>query len=45
MGHSTVESTKYYYSLVPGMAEILEEKTGIDFENIMPEVNYEESNQ
>ncbi|KPA15768.1 integrase family protein [Candidatus Magnetomorum sp. HK-1] len=45
MGHSTVESTKYYYSLVPGMAEILEEKTGMDFENILPEVDYEESDE
>lgn len=45
MGHSTLESTKYYYSLVPGMAEILKEKTGVDFENIIPEVNYEESNE
>ena len=43
MGHSTVESTKYYYSLVPGMAEILEEKTGADFESIVPDVDYEES--
>ncbi len=43
MGHSTVESTKYYYSLVPGMADILEEKTGRDFESILPEVDYEES--
>jgi len=45
MGHSTVESTKYYYSLVPGMAEILEKKTGIDFESILPEVDYEESDE
>lgn len=44
MGHSTLESTKYYYSLVPGMADILEEKTGQDFDNIVPEVDYEESN-
>jgi integrase len=43
MGHSTLESTKYYYSLVPGMADILEEKTGMDFEWIVPEVDYEES--
>jgi integrase len=43
MGHSTLESTKYYYSLVPGMADILEEKTGMDFECIVPEVDYEES--
>lgn len=45
MGHSTLESTKYYYSLVPGMADILEEKTGSDFESIVPEVDYEESNE
>lgn len=45
MGHSTLESTKYYYSLVPGMADILEEKTGMDFESIVPEVDYEESNE
>jgi integrase len=45
MGHKTLESTKYYYSLVPGMADILEEKTGMDFENIVPEVDYEESNK
>ena len=43
MGHSTLESTKYYYSLVPGMADILEEKTGTDFESIVPDVDYEES--
>jgi integrase len=45
MGHSTLESTKYYYSLVPGMADILEEKTETDFESIVPEVDYEESNE
>lgn len=45
MGHSTLESTKYYYSLVPGMADILEEKTGIDFDSIVPEVDYEESDE
>ena len=39
MGHSVLESTKYYYSLVPRIAEILEEKTGMDFENIVPEVD------
>jgi len=43
MGHTTLESTKYYYSLVPGMAAILEEKTGVDFDNILPEVYNEES--
>ena len=45
MGHSTLESTKYYYSLVPGMADILDEKTGMDFDNILPEVDYEKSDE
>ncbi len=45
MGHSTLESTRYYYSLVPGLADILEEKTATDFKNIIPEVDCEESNQ
>ncbi len=45
MGHSTLESTKYYYSLVPRMAKILEEKTGADFASIVPEVDYEESDE
>ena len=45
MGHSTLESTRYYYSLVPGMADILEEKTGRDFESILPEVDYEKSGE
>lgn len=45
MGHSSLKSTKYYYSLVPGMADILKEKTGIDFESIVPGVDYEESDE
>ena len=45
MGHSTIEATKYYYSLVPAIADILEEKTGMDFQRIIPEVNYEESDK
>jgi len=42
MGHYDIESTKYYYSLVPNLADILEEKTNADFESIVPEVEYEE---
>ena len=42
MGHSSLESTKYYFSLVPAMADILLELTGCDFDNIVPEVDYEE---
>ena len=45
MGHRTLESTRYYYSLVPGMADILEEKTGMDFDDIVPEVDYEEGDK
>lgn len=45
MGHRTVESTKNYYALVPGLAQILEEKTGADFDQIVPEVANAESQQ
>jgi integrase len=40
MGHKVVESTKHYYSIVPGLAPILVEKTNADFEDIVPEVQY-----
>jgi integrase len=42
MGHRSIESTKYYFSLVPTMADILLERSGFDFDNIVPEVDYEE---
>jgi hypothetical protein len=43
MGHSVLESTRYYYSLVPGFADIMEEKTMESFDIIVPEVQqYEE---
>ena len=41
MGHSEVESTKYYYSLTPIMADILEVHSGGDI--VIPEVQYDES--
>jgi integrase len=40
MGHSVLESTRYYYSLVPGLADILEAQTDDD---IIPEVEDHES--
>jgi len=43
MGHAMLESTKYYYSLVPGMADILKEYTEDGFNDLLPEVAYEES--
>lgn len=42
MGHYDIESTKYYYSLTPSFADLLEEKTNADFESIVPEVEYED---
>ena len=39
MGHSVIESTKYYYSLVPGLADIIEAQT--DESAVIPEVDYE----
>ena len=39
MGHSVIESTNYYYSLVPRMANILDEHT--DEDEVIPEVCYE----
>lgn len=44
MGHSVAESTRYYYSLVPGFADILTKKTNESFDIIVPEVqHYEET--
>jgi hypothetical protein len=34
-----LESTKYYYSLVPGLADIIEAQT--DEGAVIPEVDYE----
>jgi len=42
MGHCVLESTRYYYSLVPALSEIIEELSGQDFDSIVPEVDYEE---
>jgi integrase len=36
MGHSSVESTKYYYSLTPGLADVLQAHS--DGETVIPEV-------
>jgi len=43
MGHANVEITKYYYSLVPALADILVQQTNKDFDDIVPEVPNEES--
>jgi len=42
MGHTTIESTRYYYSLVPGMSHLLEEHTEDGFNALIPEVNDED---
>lgn len=38
MGHTSLESTKYYYSLVPALADILDRKSGAGFDEVVPEV-------
>ena len=38
MGHTSLESTKYYYSIVPALADILQKTTGAGFDEIVPEV-------
>ena len=37
MGHTVIESTTYYYSLVPALAAVIEDKTGAGFDAIVPE--------
>ncbi len=38
MGHTSLESTKYYYSIVPIMADILDNECSAGFDKIVPEV-------
>lgn len=38
MGHCSVEHTKYYYSIVPRMSDIMQDKCGEDFDDLVPEV-------
>lgn len=38
MGHCSVEHTKYYYSIVPRLADILNDKCADSFDDLMPEV-------
>lgn len=44
MGHRHIQSTLYYYSIVPRLADTIMEKTGAGFNEIVPdpEVAYEE---
>ncbi len=41
MGHRQMQSTVYYYSITPGLSDIIKELTEEDFNNIIPDVNYE----
>ncbi|MDR3271483.1 MAG: hypothetical protein LBT32_08275 [Peptococcaceae bacterium] len=44
MGHSDIESTKYYYSLVPALSGILSRLTGNNFNNTVPDLNWAKKN-
>ena len=39
MGHSNIESTKYYYSLMPRMSDIFKTQVNTTFNLLVPEVN------
>lgn len=39
MGHTSVESTRNYYAVVPALADTLEEKTSDDLDWILPDIN------
>ena len=41
MGHSVLESTKYYYSLVPNLADIMKELTNESFNALLPDYEKE----
>lgn len=38
MGHSSIESTKYYYSLIPRMSDIFKTQINTTFDSLIPEV-------
>lgn len=42
MGHKQLESTKYYYSMVPALSDILSDKTERGFDEIVPGVDADE---
>jgi len=44
MGHKDIENTKYYYSLVPGLSDIIENTTGDTFNQIIPNLQDDEEN-
>lgn len=41
VGHRSIESTLYYYSITPCLADILMEKTEKSFNELLPEVEHE----
>lgn len=45
MGHSDMESTKYYYSLVPGLSDIMGQVTDKTFNEIIPNIINNEENK
>lgn len=42
MGHKSLESTKYYYSLVPELANVMDKLTNETINLILPNINEEE---
>lgn len=40
MGHTCLNSTRYYYHFSTGLAKLVEERSEIGFNSLLPEVNY-----
>jgi hypothetical protein len=40
MGHASLECTKYYYTLVPRLADVMLNLTENNFNEIVPDVDY-----
>jgi site-specific recombinase XerD len=45
MGHSDIESTKKYYALVPGLANIIEDISEKSFNELIPNIEQDEENK
>ena len=43
MGHCDLENTKRYYALAPALSDVLDDRSGRGFDDIVPEVRHEET--
>ena len=43
MGHRSLVSTMWYYSLVPGLADVIDNLSGDSYKELIPVLSYEEN--